>query len=143
MYLSFGVFFAATESFPTGQENPRAYAPLGFSIAGALILFMVVAAAGTYRTFAPLSARCLPPSKAAVNWSKTLLAWLELILKIRNTRALFFGLFLATTMGSCIRALNIHFGTYLWGLQESTVDLGLFQMGQMELWQQAVPIREC
>ena len=140
VYLAFGVFFAATESFPTGQENPRAYAPLGFSIAGALILFMVVAAAGTYRHIRAFERTLPPTSKATVNWRKTLLAWLELILKIRNTRALFFGLFLATTMGSCIRALNIHFGTYLWGLQESTVDLGLFQLGQMELWQQAFPI---
>lgn len=140
VYVAFGVFFAATEAFPTGQENPEAYAPLGFVIAGALILFMVVAAAGTYRHIRSFERTLAPASKVTVNVRETLLAWLELILKIRNTRALFFGLFLATTMGSCIRALNIHFGTYLWGLGESTVDLAFLQMGQMELWQQAFPI---
>ena len=129
LYLAFSVFFSATDAFPVGQENPASYAPFGAAAAIALMAFMVVASAGTYRHIRRFE-RGLPAApKARFDWTRTLQAWGELIFRVRNTRALFFGLLLATTMGSCFRSLNLHFGPYLWGL---TTD-------QMQDWQQAVP----
>ena len=127
--LAFRVFFRETDAFPVGQENPAAYAPFGAVTAIALMVFMVVASAGTYKHIRRFERGLASPKKARFDWIKTLRAWGELIFKLRNTRALFFGLLLATTMGSCFRALNLHFGPYLWGL---TTD-------KMKVWQQAVP----
>ena len=129
LYLAFSVFFSATDAFPVGQENPASYAPFGAAAAIALMVFMVVASAGTYRHIRRFERGLPPPPKARFDWIKTMRVWGELIFKVRNTRALFFGLLLATTMGSCFRSLNLHFGPYLWGL---TTD-------QIQGWQQAVP----
>ena len=129
LYLAFSVFFSATEAFPVGQENPAAYAPFGAAAAIALMVFMTVASAGTYRHIRRFESSLPPPSRTRFDWMKTLRSWGELILQVRNTRALFWGLLLATTMGSCFRSLNLHFGPYLWGLTTE----------QMQAWQQAVP----
>ena len=76
---------------------------------------MVVASAGTYRHIRRFE-RGLPAApKARFDWTRTLQAWGELIFTVRNTRALFFGLLLATTMGSCFRSLNLHFGLITFG----------------------------
>ena len=130
LYLAFSVFFSATDAFPEGQENPGAYAPFGAAAAIALMVFMVVASAGTYRHIRSFERGLPPPARARFEWIKTVRAWGELIFKVRNTRALFFGLLLATTMGSCFRSLNLYFGPYLWGLTAE----------QIQSWQQAVPI---
>ncbi len=130
IYLAFSVFFEATEAFPKGQENPAAYAPFGAVAALALMVFMTVAAAGTYRHIRRLENSLPPPSATGFDWMKTLRAWGDLIVRVRNTRALFFGLLLAGIMGSCFRSLNLHFGPYLWGLTTE----------QMESWQLAVPL---
>ncbi len=127
--LAFSVFFSATDAYTEGQENPAAYAPFGAVVAIALMVFMVVASAGTYRHIRKFERSLPPPPKARFDWIKTLKAWGELIFEVRNTRALFFGLLLATTMGSCFRSLNLHFGPYLWGLSTE----------QIKSWQQAVP----
>ena len=129
LYLAFSVFFSATDAFPVGQENPAAYAPFGAAASIALMVFMLVASAGTYRHIRRFERGLPPPKRAGFDWMKTLRAWGDLIFRVRNTRALFFGLLLATTMGSCFRSLNLHFGPYLWGL---TTD-------QIQAWQQAVP----
>ena len=129
LYLAFSVFFNATEAFPVGQENPAAYAPFGAVAAIALMVFMVVSSAGTYRHIRSFERRLPPPARTRFDWMKTLRAWGELILEVRNTRALFWGLLLATTMGSCFRSLNLHFGPHLWGLTTQ----------QIQAWQQAVP----
>ena len=113
--LAFSVFFSATDAFPVGQENPASYAPFGAAAAIALMAFMVVASAGTYRHIRRFE-RGLPAApKARFDWTRTLQAWGELIFTVRNTRALFFGLLLATTMGSCFRSLNLHFGLITFG----------------------------
>lgn len=129
LYLAFSVFFSATDTFPVGQENPGAYAPFGAAAAIALMVFMGVASAGTYRHIRRFEQGLPAPKKTRFDWSGTLKAWGDLIFRVRNTRALFFGLLLATTMGSCFRSLNLHFGPYLWGLTTE----------QMQAWQQAVP----
>ena len=90
LYLAFRVYFSATDAFPVGQENPASYAPFGAAAAIALMAFMVVASAGTYRHIRCLE-RGLPAApKARFDWTRTLQAWGELIFKVRNTRALFF-----------------------------------------------------
>ena len=129
LYLAFSVFFSASDGYPAGQENPAAYAPFGAVAAIALMVFMVVASAGTYRHIRNFERSLPPPPQARFDWIETVRAWGELILKVNNTRALFFGLLLATTMGSCFRSLNLHFGPYLGGLSTE----------QIQAWQQAVP----
>ena len=64
LYLAFSVYFSATDAFPVGQENPASYAPFGAAAAIALMVFMVVASAGTYRHIRRFERGLPPPPKA-------------------------------------------------------------------------------
>ena len=70
LYLAFSVFFSATDAFPLGQENPGAYAPFGAAAAIALMVFMVVASAGTYRHIRSFERGLAPAARAVLNGSR-------------------------------------------------------------------------
>ena len=128
--LAFDYFFRATEAFPNGQENPAAYPQFGLAAALIIMFFMFVNIAGTWRHILRFEKNLGPAARGEFSVSTALKGWVEALAGSKNFRAIFFGLLLASTMGSCYRGLSLYLGTYLWELDP----------GQIKVWQQATPI---
>lgn len=116
IYVAFNWFFRSTAEFAKGQENAAAYPPFAFSVALALGFVMLVSAGGTWRHVLRFERGIGAPAAKSFVVAEALKAWGEALLKMRNFRAVFFGLFIAGLMGSTYRALNLYLGTYLWKL---------------------------
>ncbi len=128
--FAFDLFFAATEEFPNGQENPDAYPGFGLAGACAIMFFMMVTFGGTWKHILRFEQHLGPAARAPFSFSSAIRGWVDALAKSRNFRAIFFGLLLASTMGSCYRALSLYLGTYLWELEPS----------EIKVWQQIVLI---
>jgi GPH family glycoside/pentoside/hexuronide:cation symporter len=128
--LAFDYFFSATEAFPNGQENPAAYPQFGMAAAGIIMFFMVVTVGGTWKHILRFERNLRPAARGSFSVRTALKGWVEALGGSKNFRAIFFGLLLASTMGSCYRGLSLYLGTYLWELEP----------GQIKVWQQANPI---
>ena len=126
--VAFDWFFSATEEFPNGQENPAAYPPFGVAGAVAIMFFMMVTFGGTWKHILKFERHLGPATRASFSFSKSVKGWVRALAGSRNFRAIFFGLLLASTMGSCYRALSLYLGTYLWELEPA----------QIKIWQQVV-----
>lgn len=121
VYVAFSLFFKATPEFANGQENASAYPPFAMTIALALAFVMLVSAAGTWRHVLRFERGLGPAAPKSFVVADAMTAWGEALLKMRNFRAVFFGLFIAGLMGSTYRALNLYLGTYLWKLDPAVL----------------------
>ena len=126
--FAFDSFFAATAEFPNGQENPAAYPGFGLAGAAAMMFFMLVTFGGTWKHILRFEERLGPRVREPFSFSGAIRGWAEALAGSRNFRAIFFGLLLASTMGSCYRALSLYLGTYLWELEPA----------EIKIWQQVV-----
>ena len=126
--FAFDLFFAASEAFPSGQENPAAYPGFGFAGAATIMFFMLVTFGGTWKHILRFEQRLGPAVREPFSFPRAIKGWVDALAGSRNFRAIFFGLLLASTMGSCYRALSLYLGTYLWELQPA----------EIKVWQQIV-----
>ena len=126
--FAFDLFFAASETFPNGQENPAAYPGFGLAGAATIMFFMLVTFGGTWKHILRFEQRLGPAVREPFSFSRAIKGWVDALAGSRNFRAIFFGLLLASTMGSCYRALSLYLGTYLWELQPA----------EIKVWQQIV-----
>jgi Na+/melibiose symporter-like transporter len=124
--FAFDLFFAASEAFPNGQENPDAYPGFGMAGAAAIMFFMLVTFGGTWKHILRFEQRLGPQIRAPFSFRNAVKGWVDALAGSRNFRAIFFGLLLASTMGSCYRALSLYLGTYLWELEPA----------EIKIWQQ-------
>jgi Na+/melibiose symporter-like transporter len=130
IYITFTIFFAPSDGFARGQENPQAY--LGVATTGAvlILLFGLLSAWGTY---GPLRVREADAQKregasgnGAGNLREMMRRWAELLLRPGNANSLvLYSLVIATYTG-CYGALAIYLGSYYWELDS----------GQLGTWNQ-------
>jgi Na+/melibiose symporter-like transporter len=116
IYVAFSVFFRSTPQFANGQENAAAYPPFAIAIAAALAFVMLLSSAGTWRHVLRFEQGLGAAPRKGFVVAEALGAWGDALLRMRNFRAVFFGLFIAGLMGSTYRALNLYLGTYVWKL---------------------------
>jgi GPH family glycoside/pentoside/hexuronide:cation symporter len=128
--FAFDLFFAASDEFPNGQENPAAYPGFGIAGAATLMFFMLVAFGGTWKHILRFERRLGPGVREPFSFTRAIRGWIDAIGGSRNFRAIFFGLLVASTVGSCYRSLSLYLGTYLWELEPN----------QIKIWQQVVLI---
>ena len=126
--FAFDLFFAASEQFPNGQENPDAYPGFGIAGAATLMFFMMVAFGGTWKHILRFEQRLGEAVREPFSFTRAIRGWIDAVGGSRNFRAIFFGLLVASTVGSCYRSLSLYFGTYLWELEPN----------QIKVWQQVV-----
>lgn len=128
-FLTLLVFLAPTEEYPVGQLNPSGYET--FAIAGAAIMFaaILISSLGTIHR---LKYFRMPPAREKIGPIKTLVQMKSTFTHRGFLAILAFGVLKYTSVGMT-SALNIYFGTYLWGLNSAqlavlTVDslLGAF-----------------
>jgi Na+/melibiose symporter-like transporter len=119
--IAFNIFFKATPQFANGQENAAAYPAFALSVAFGLGFVMLVSAAGTWRHVLRFERGLPKPSAKRFVVADALGAWGDALLRMRNFRAVFFGLFIAGLMGSTYRALNLYLGTYVWKLDPAVI----------------------
>ena len=124
--FAFDLFFAASEAFPNGQENPDAYPGFGLAGAATIMFFMLVAFGGTWKHILNFERRLGVAARQPFSFFGAIRGWVEAISGSRNFRAIFFGLLVASTIGSCYRSLSLYLGTYLWELEPN----------QIKVWQQ-------
>ena len=94
------------------------------------MFFMMVAFGGTWKHILHFEQRLGPGVREPFSFSRAIRGWIDAVGGSRNFRAIFFGLLVASTVGSCYRSLSLYFGTYLWELAPE----------QIKVWQQVVLI---
>lgn len=126
----FQYFFGATEEFANGQENPAAYPQFAIMGAAAIMFFMLVTFAGTWKHILKFERNLGTVTRAPFSFKTAIKGWVAALVGSKNFRAIFFGLLLASTMGSCYRGLSFYLGTYLWELEPT----------QIKNWQQIAQV---
>ena len=94
--------------------------------AATIMFFMLVTFGGTWKHILRFEQSLGPQIRAPFSFRKAIKGWVDALAGSRNFRAIFFGLLLASTMGSCYRALSLYLGTYLWELEPA----------EIKIWQQ-------
>jgi GPH family glycoside/pentoside/hexuronide:cation symporter len=118
--VAFDVFFKATPEYPRGQEDPSAYLPFALAVGAAMILIILLSAAGTRPRMKAVEA-VQPAVPQRFSLSALLPAWRDMIFRFRNFRALFLaGLFLLTAF-SMFNAMTLWLGSYYWGLEPAQI----------------------
>ena len=115
-WLIFHIAFLATGRFPRGQENPANYPKFALLVSGVIMLCSLLGALATRKPIAEFESERLIAKPRAFTVVDSLLATWRALVDLPNFRALFLGLVFAGVMGSYFRALNLHLGTYFWGL---------------------------
>lgn len=128
LYLAFSIFFRSTPAFENGQENAAAYPDFALALSAIIMVCMLVGAGATFRRIRSFEATLGSPGSSHFNLRRALADWLNAIVRVPNFRAILFGLFFATIMGTTYRAMSIYLGTYLWE----------FTPAQIKNWQQLV-----
>jgi Na+/melibiose symporter-like transporter len=124
--VAFNVFFVATPEYPRGQENPAAYLPFAATVAVALIVTILLSAAGTARRMQAVErAQTIQPQRFSLGalWP----AWRDLVLGFRNFRCLFLGSLFLLTAFSMNNSMGLYLGSYFW-------DLSGDQIKQWQFW---------
>ena len=135
IYVAFSIFFKATPEFANGQENAAAYSPFALAVLVGIVACIAIVFLGTYRRTRVLESRLAEGATPPFSFSRAFASWWEVLVRLRNFRAIFFGLLFASTMGSCYRSLNLHLGTYMWTLTPEQISfwqqlflIGMFSM---------------
>jgi GPH family glycoside/pentoside/hexuronide:cation symporter len=124
--VAFDLFFVSTEEYPRGQENPANYASFALSIGAALLLVILLSAAGTYRRIRAREGSVAPGPRFRLSalWP----AWQEMIFRFKNFRCLFLGSLFILTAFSMYNSMALYLGSYFWDLSGD----------QIKTWQFAV-----
>ena len=114
-FLTLLVFLAPTEDYPVGQLNPAGYET--FAIAGAAIMLaaILISSLGTIHRIKFFR---MPPPREKVGPLKALGQMRGTFAHRGFLAILAFGVLKYTSVGMT-SALNIYFGTYLWGLNSA------------------------
>lgn len=122
--VAFDVFFVATEEYPRGQENPANYLPFAAAIGGALILIILLSAAGTYRRIRSREDKVAPSPRFHINalWP----AWRDMIFRFKNFRCLFLGSLFILTAFSMYNSMALYLGSYFWDLTGDEIKVWQF-----------------
>ena len=72
--FAFDLFFAATEQFPNGQENPEAYPGFGLAGAATIMFFMLVTFGGTWKHILRFEQRLGPGVREPFSFSRAIRA---------------------------------------------------------------------
>ncbi|NVD44268.1 MFS transporter [Qipengyuania atrilutea] len=114
-FLTLLVFLAPTEEYPVGQLNPNGYET--FAIVGAAIMFaaILISSLGTIHRIKYFK---MPPAREKIGALKTLVQMKSTFGHKGFLAILCFGVLKYTAVGMT-SALNIYFGTYLWGLNSA------------------------
>ena len=121
IYVAFSIFFQASPEFANGQENAAAYPSFALAVSFALMAFMLISSSASYRHIKRFEATLSVSQRAGFSIVKALKGWGDAILDLKNFRAVFLGLFFATTMGSTYRGMSLYFGTYMWELDPDQI----------------------
>lgn len=135
IYVAFSIFFKSTPEFENGQENVAAYSPFALAVLTGIIVCIAISWLGTFRRALKLEEGLTPEARPRFSFSQSIRSWIDVLVGLRNFRAIFFGLMFASIMGSCYRSLNLHLGTYLWTLKPEQIKdwqqvflIGMFTM---------------
>ena len=114
-FLTLLVFLAPTDAYPVGQLNPSGYET--FAIVGAAIMFaaILISSLGTIHRIKYFR---LPPVREKLGPIATLRQMKSTFAHKGFLAILCFGVLKYTSVGMT-SALNIYFGTYLWGLNSA------------------------
>lgn len=114
-FLTLLVFLAPTEDYPVGQLNPGGYHL--FAIVGAGIMFaaILISSLGTLHRVKYFR---MPPAPEKIGAIRTLVQMKSTFAHKGFLAILAFGVLKYTSVGMT-SALNIYFGTYLWGLNSA------------------------
>ena len=114
-FLTLLVFLAPTEQYPVGQLNPAGYQT--FAIVGAGIMFaaILISSLGTIHRIKYFR---MPPAREKIGAVATLVQMKSTFSHRGFLAILAFGTLKYTSVGMT-SALNIYFGTYLWGLNSA------------------------
>ena len=114
-FLTLLVFLAPTEEYPVGQLNPGGYET--FAIVGAAIMFaaILISSLGTIHRIKYFR---MPPVREKIGPMATLRQMKSTFAHKGFLAILCFGVLKYTSVGMT-SALNIYFGTYLWGLNSA------------------------
>jgi Na+/melibiose symporter-like transporter len=129
IYLAFNVFFAPSDLFPRGQENPQAYVGVAF-VGAALILAMgLLSSLGTYRPMRDFEAGVIRDGNSpSFTLNLILKRWLSILFSQSNANTLVaYSLILAAFTGY-YGSLSLYLGSYFWELTPA----------QLGAWNQAM-----
>ncbi len=113
--VAFDVFFAPTELYPRGQENPEAYLPFAVAVGGALALLILLSAAGTYRRLRAIEGQ-QTHQPLRFSFAGLWPAWRDLVFRFPSFRSLLLGSLFLLTAFSLFNAFALYLGTYFWEL---------------------------
>ena len=119
IFLGFGVFFVATETYPKGQFNVEQYSPFALAMAIVMAASIGLSALGTQARAKTLSQAS--PSAERFSLAATFRLLLrELLEALSNAsfRWLFLGVLLIFLMVGVEAALGLHINTFFWELSE-------------------------
>lgn len=108
--------FVPTEAYPKGQENPDNYPRFALLVTGLIMLAALIGAAGTLKPILAFEKARVAVKPRPFAVLASLRATWQALTDLPNFRMLFLGLLFAGIMGSYFRSLNLHLGTYFWGL---------------------------
>lgn len=114
-FLTLLVFLAPTAEYPVGQLNPEGYRL--FAIVGAGIMFaaILISSLGTLHRVKYFR---MPPAREKIGPIRTLVQMKSTFAHKGFLAIVAFGVLKYTSVGMT-SALNIYFGTYLWGLNSA------------------------
>lgn len=118
--VAFDVFFKATPEYPRGQENPSAYLPFALTVGVAMILVIVLSAAGTRARMKQVEA-VQPAAPQRFSLGALLPAWRDMIFGFANFRAFFFAALFLLTAAAMFNAMTLWLGSYYWGLDPAQI----------------------
>jgi Na+/melibiose symporter-like transporter len=118
--VAFDVFFEATPEYPRGQENLDAYRPFALAVAAAMILIMLLSAAGTRRRMKQVEA-AQPAAPQRFSLATLVPAWRDMLFGFVNFRAFFLGALFLLTALAMFNAMTLWLGGYYWGLDPAQI----------------------
>jgi Na+/melibiose symporter-like transporter len=115
LFLTLLVFLAPTEEYPVGQLNPAGYQL--FAVVGAAVMFAAILLS-SFGTLHRVKYFKMPPRREKIGPVRTLKQMGQTFAYRGFLAILAFGVLKYTSVGMT-SALNIYFGTYLWGFSSA------------------------
>lgn len=140
--LGFGWYFANSEAFANGQFDRAAYSPFALTLAGLMIVSMLISVYGTWHRLPYLSQPSASMQIATLaRLPLALLQEVRSALRNRSFAWLFAGVLIIFTMVGVDTSLNLHMNTYFWELS-STGNLVYFMASPVGFLIGAILVRQ-